>query len=122
MSTADKDVRSAKFQNFIDVCMMGGGGGEVRTHHQTNVFKISRLFGATTLLALDVSPLNFVNLLILRFLPSSVTGHFVTGLPCIPIIKEYNGGGEAALIQGRGCLIFWPRGRALIPGKGIIRA
>lgn len=98
--------------------MGGGGGGEVRTHHHTNVCKISRLFGATTLLALDVSPLNFVNLLILRFLPSSVTGHFVTGLPCIPIIKEYNGGGEGGTYSREGVFDILAKRAGTYSGEG----
>ena len=34
---------------------------QVRTPHHTNLRKISRLSGAISLPALDVSPLNFVN-------------------------------------------------------------
>ena len=60
---------SAKSQNFVDICMVGGGGGVGRGNcapHDTNVCKMSRLCKAISSLISDISPSDSVTLLILR--------------------------------------------------------
>ena len=49
--------------------------GQVQTPHHTNVCKISRLYGAVSLLSLNVSSLNLVSNIILTPLSGSVEGY-----------------------------------------------
>ena len=67
MSKVSKDCSFAKSRNFTDFCMVGegGGAGTCPIPHNTNICKVSRLFGVIPSLVFEKSLSNLANTLLI---------------------------------------------------------